>query len=129
LTPLTAAGPALRVDHRSDLSEINDRWAVTLPVMTGSLVYLLLRQVPRMLTQLAAGGGAKDVELRLLPHQVAALRRQPATGTWLARSILAAHSAAIPRPVPQLQLPIGVNGGRRSSAKPTRSAVDAGRQM
>jgi hypothetical protein len=36
---------------------------------------LLLRQVLQMLTQLARDGGAKDVELLVLRHQVAMLRR------------------------------------------------------
>jgi putative transposase len=44
--------------------------------MSASLVYLLLRQVLQMLTQLARDGGAKDVELLVLRHQVAVLRRQ-----------------------------------------------------
>ena len=44
--------------------------------MSVSLVYLLLRQVLQMLTQLARDGGAKDVELLVLQHQVAVLRRQ-----------------------------------------------------
>jgi putative transposase len=44
--------------------------------MTAALVYLLLRQVLRMLTQLARDDGAKDVELLVLRHQVAVLRRQ-----------------------------------------------------
>lgn len=44
--------------------------------MTASLVYLLLRQVLQMLTQLARDDGAKDVELLVLRHQVAVLRRQ-----------------------------------------------------
>jgi hypothetical protein len=47
-----------------------------LPVMSASLVYLLLRQVLQMLTQLARDDGAKDVELLVLRHQVAVLRRQ-----------------------------------------------------
>jgi hypothetical protein len=34
--------------------------------MRASLVYLLLRQVPQMLTQLARDDGAKDVELLVL---------------------------------------------------------------
>ena len=34
--------------------------------MSASLVYLLLRQVLQMLTQLARDGGAKDVELLVL---------------------------------------------------------------
>jgi hypothetical protein len=41
-----------------------------------SLVYLLLRQILQMLTQLARDGGAKDVELLVLRHQVAVLRQQ-----------------------------------------------------
>jgi tetratricopeptide (TPR) repeat protein len=39
-------------------------------------MYLLLRQVLQMLTQLARDGGAKDVEILVLRHQVAVLRRQ-----------------------------------------------------
>jgi divalent metal cation (Fe/Co/Zn/Cd) transporter len=39
--------------------------------MSASLVYLLLRQVLQMLTQLARDDGAKDVELLVLRHQVA----------------------------------------------------------
>jgi putative transposase len=44
--------------------------------MSASLVYLLLRQVLQMLTELARADGAKDVELLILRHQVAVLRRQ-----------------------------------------------------
>lgn len=44
--------------------------------MSASLAYLLLRQVLRMLIQLARDGGAKDVELLVLRHEVAVLRRQ-----------------------------------------------------
>jgi transposase InsO family protein len=44
--------------------------------MTVSLVYLLLRQVLQMLTQLARDDGAKDVEILVLRHQVTVLRRQ-----------------------------------------------------
>ena len=44
--------------------------------MSVSLVYLLLRQLLGMFTQLARDGGAKDVELLVLRHQVAVLRRQ-----------------------------------------------------
>src|SRR3712207_110358 len=67
--------------------------------MNASLVYVLLRQVLRMLTQLARDGGAKDVELLVLRHQVAVLRRQvhrprlePAD-----RVVLAALSRLLPR--------------------------------
>jgi hypothetical protein len=48
----------------------------TMEAVNASLVYLLLCQVLQMLTQLARDGGAKDVELLVLRHQVAVLRRQ-----------------------------------------------------
>jgi len=67
--------------------------------ISASLVYLLLRQVLRMLTQLARDGGAIDVELLMLRHQVAVLRRQmhrpdlqPAD-----RVVLSALSRLLPR--------------------------------
>src|SRR5262245_46591473 len=41
--------------------------------MSASMMYLLLRQIMQMLTQLARDGGAKDVELLVLRHQVAVL--------------------------------------------------------
>jgi hypothetical protein len=44
--------------------------------MSVSLVYLLLRQVLQILTQLARDGGAKAVELLVLRHEVPVLRRQ-----------------------------------------------------
>ncbi len=37
--------------------------------VNASLVYLLLRQVLQMLTQLARDGGTEDVELLALRHQ------------------------------------------------------------
>jgi putative transposase len=62
-------------------------------------MYLLLRQVLQMLTRLTRDGGAKDVELLVLRHQVAALRRHvhrpdldPAD-----RVMLAALSLLLPR--------------------------------
>jgi hypothetical protein len=67
--------------------------------MSVPLVYLLLRQVLQMLTQLARDDGAKDVEILVLRHQVAVLRRQvrrpklePAD-----RVVLAALSRLLPR--------------------------------
>jgi hypothetical protein len=60
------------------LSEVNGPVAVTLPDMSVSLVYLLLRQVLQMLAQLACDDGAKDVELLVLRHQVAV---PPSAGT------------------------------------------------
>ena len=41
---------------------LDSRVADMMEAMTASLVYLLLRQVLQMLTQLARDGGAKDVE-------------------------------------------------------------------
>src|SRR5437762_2382812 len=67
--------------------------------MSASLVYLLLRQVLQMLTRLARDGGAKDVELLVLRHQVAVLRRQvhrPALEP-ADRVVLAALSRLLPR--------------------------------
>jgi transposase InsO family protein len=67
--------------------------------MNISLIYLLLRQILQLLTQLARDGDAKDVELLVLRHQVAVLRRQvhrpdlqPAD-----RVLLAALSRLLPR--------------------------------
>jgi putative transposase len=67
--------------------------------MNASLIYLLLRQILQTLTQLTRDGGAKDVELLVLRHQVAVLRRQvhrpdlqPAD-----RVLLAALSRLLPR--------------------------------
>lgn len=71
-----------------------------LVAMSASLVYLLLRQVLQMLSQLARDEGAKDVEILVLRHQVAVLRRQvtrpdlePAD-----RVVLAVLSRLLPRP-------------------------------
>src|SRR3954468_21703638 len=73
--------------------------AVRLQVMSASLVYLLLRQVLQMLTQLARDDGAKDVELLVLRHQVAVLRRQVARPKLepADRVALAALSRLLPR--------------------------------
>jgi putative transposase len=45
--------------------------ADTMSAMTASMMYLLLRQLLQMLTQHARDGGAKDVEILVLRHQVA----------------------------------------------------------
>src|SRR5437773_7057093 len=67
--------------------------------MSTLLVYLLLRQVLQMLTQLARDGGAKDVELLVLRHQVAVLRRQVHRPELRPedRVVLAALSRLLPR--------------------------------
>jgi putative transposase len=67
--------------------------------MTASLVYLLLRQILQMLTQRARDGGAKDVELLVLRHEVAVLRRQVHRPELRPddRVVLAALSRLLPR--------------------------------
>lgn len=67
--------------------------------MSTSLVYLLLRQILQMLTQLARDDGAKDVELLVLRHQVAVLRRQVRRPERRQedRLVLAALSRLLPR--------------------------------
>jgi hypothetical protein len=74
--------------------------ADTIEAMSASLVYLLLRQVLQMLSQLARDDGAKDVEILVPRHQVAVLRRQvhrpdlqPAD-----RVVLAVLARLLPRP-------------------------------
>ena len=68
--------------------------------MSASLVYLILRQIIQMLTQLARDGGAKDVELLVLRHQVAVLRRQVHRPDLQPedRVVLTALSRLLPRP-------------------------------
>jgi putative transposase len=44
--------------------------------MSVTLVYQLLRQILPMSAQLARDGGVRDVELLVLRHEVAVLRRQ-----------------------------------------------------
>jgi hypothetical protein len=62
------------------LCEISVEFAATIFAMSASLAYLLMRQVLQMLTQLARGGGATDVELLVVRHQVAVpLPRSPST--------------------------------------------------
>jgi hypothetical protein len=67
--------------------------------MTASLVYVVFRQLLQMLTQLARDGGAKDIELLVLRHQVAVLRRQVHRPDLRPedRVVLAALSRLLPR--------------------------------
>jgi hypothetical protein len=68
--------------------------------MSASLVYLLLRQILRMLTQLARDGGAKRRRTARLRHQVAVLRRQVHRPDLQRadRVVLATLSRLLPRP-------------------------------
>lgn len=76
--------------------------ADTMEAMSASLMYLLLRQVLQMLAQVARDGGAKDVEILVLRHEVAVLRRQvhrpdlePADRVVLAVFVAVAASSAL----------------------------------
>jgi hypothetical protein len=63
------------------------------------LVYLTFCQVPRWLALLARRSAAKDVELLLLRHEVAVLRRQVARPRvdWADRAVLAGLARILPR--------------------------------
>jgi putative transposase len=81
------------------LSDVHPGRQWTIEVVTASLVYLLLRQVLQMLTQLARDDGGKDVEILVLRHQVAVLRRQVHRPNLQPedRVVLAALSRLLPR--------------------------------
>jgi putative transposase len=68
--------------------------------MTLRLLYLLLCQVLRWLALLARSSAAKDVELLMLRHQVAVLRRQVTRPRldWADRAVLAGLARLLPRP-------------------------------
>jgi hypothetical protein len=67
--------------------------------MTFRLLYLLFCQVLGWLALLARSSAAKDAEL-LMPHKVAALRRQVARPRldWADRALLAGLARLLPRP-------------------------------
>jgi len=67
--------------------------------MTLRLLYLLFCQVLRWLALLARSSAAKDVELLMLRHQVAVLRRQ-VTRPRLDRAVLAGLARLLPRREP-----------------------------
>src|SRR5690349_5264987 len=70
------------------------------------LAYLTLARVLSWLALLARSDAAKDVEILVLRHEVAVLRRtnpRPAL-TWLDRAVLSALSRLLPTPLRQLRL-------------------------
>jgi hypothetical protein len=70
------------------------------------LTYLMLARVLSWLTLLARSDAAKDVEMLVLRHEVAVLRRSnPRPGmSWLDRVVLSALSRLLPTPLRQLRL-------------------------
>jgi Homeodomain-like domain len=70
------------------------------------LAYLMLARVLSWLALLARSDAAKDVEILVLRHEVAVLRRtnaRPAL-TWLDRAVLSALNRLLPAPLRQLRL-------------------------
>src|SRR3954470_14562530 len=66
----------------------------------------MLARVLSWLALLARSGAAKDVEILVLRHEVAVLRRHhpPARLTWVDRAILSALSRLLPPPLRRLRL-------------------------
>ncbi len=69
------------------------------------LAYLILARVASWLALLARSDAAKDVEILVLRHEVAVLRRnnQRPTLTWLDRAFLSALARLLPTQVRQLR--------------------------
>jgi putative transposase len=70
------------------------------------LVYLMLVRILSWLALLARSDAAKDVEILMLRHEIAVLRRnnsRPAL-TWPDRAVLSALSRLLPPPLRQLRL-------------------------
>jgi hypothetical protein len=87
------------------------------------LAYLLLVRVLGWLALLARSDAAKDVEILILRHEVAVLRRinpRP-TFTWLDRAVLSALSRLLPAPLRRMRL-----GSAASSTSTSRSCEVTG---
>ncbi len=74
--------------------------------MAFGLVYLMLTRVLSWLALLARSDAAKDVEILMLRHEIAVLRRTHVrpTLTWLDRAVLSALSRLLPTSLRQLRL-------------------------
>jgi len=99
--------------------------------MSASLVYLLLRQILQMLTQLARDDGAKDVELLVLRHQIPVLRRQvirpklePADRVVLAALSLPLRRHAKDSGTPTTQCQVTRDSTRRGNGTPLPEHVE-----
>jgi transposase len=74
--------------------------------MAFGLTYLMIVRLLSWLVLLARSDAAKDVEILVLRHEIAVLRRtnpRP-TPTWLDRAVLSALSRLLPTPLRQLRL-------------------------
>jgi hypothetical protein len=99
--PLTTAFAASRPRGRSPQPAQHDR-----PLWPSDLAYLLLARMLSWLALLARSDAAKDVEILVLHHEVAVLRRHnPRPGlTWLDRAVLSALSRLLPMGLRRLRL-------------------------
>ena len=89
--------------------------------MALGLAYLMLARVLSWLALLARSDAAKDVEILVLRHEVAVLRRtnaRPAL-TWLDRAVLSPLSRLLPAPLRRMRL-AGVTPNAAALARPTR---------
>ena len=70
------------------------------------LLYLMLTRMLSRLALLARPDAAKDVEILVLRHEVAVLRRSNPHPrmSWLDRAVLSALSRLLPPPLPRLRL-------------------------
>jgi hypothetical protein len=84
------------------------------------LVYLMLTRVLSWLALLARSDAAKDVEILMLRHEIAVLRRthDRPTLTWLDRAVLSALSRLLPTPAAPVAAGIAPNAA--ALARPAR---------
>ena len=77
-----------------------------MPAVAFGLVYLMLVRVLSWLALLARSDAAKDVEILILRHEVAVLRRTNARPplTWSDRATLSALSRLLPAPLRRMRL-------------------------
>jgi hypothetical protein len=84
------------------------------------LVYLMFARVLSWLALLARSDAAKDVEILMLRHEIAVLRRthDRPTLTWLDRAVLSALSRLLPTPLRQFAARVAPNAA--ALARPAR---------
>jgi hypothetical protein len=82
--------------------------------MRWSLIYILTRRALELVTFRVRGGAAKDIELLVLRHDVAVLRRQ------VTRPALGPAERALPerrQPRPDLPRPVRSHGSREATIR------------